>query len=46
MYFLRTLMRRGRFTLAQQILLGIKLWLAGLLARLFFVMAGLAALFA
>jgi hypothetical protein len=45
MYFLRTLMRREQFTLARQISLGIKRCLAALLAKLFSVMAGQAALF-
>jgi hypothetical protein len=38
-------MRLGLFTLARPISLGIRLWLAGLLAKLFFVMAALVALF-
>jgi hypothetical protein len=45
MYFLRTLMRREQFTLARRISLGIRLWLAEVLARLFSVMAVLAELF-
>jgi hypothetical protein len=45
MFSRRTLMRLELFTLARRTSLGIRLWLAEVLARLFSVMAVLAELF-